>query len=698
VAILCIQIGSYTDPKCFAIIMSPVADSNMSAYMSLATDSADKRSTLRTFFGCLTNGLQYLHGLKIRHRDIKPENILVQGDRVLLSDFGIALDWEHLSRSTTTADCAKSPVYCAPEVAQYQKRNSSSDIWSLGCVFLEMVTVLKGKTVEAMRTYFKDRNDHYRFYGNIDTSKEWIEMLRHLGSDMDNEPLNWVGRMLDQNPESRPTALALFADINCTLVDASVLFCRSCCRQDEDSSDGFDEDGEDGELWADKSEHKTSGTNSSASEPEPICQSIPAAAPSHSPALLLADETDGDDAANDTIRESEEIHNQGFLYAEEGKLTEAEASLKQALARREKALGPDHMSTLHTVHILGGVYRDQGRLTEAEATLKRALDGREKTMGPDHMSTMNTVHLLGTVYLRQGKLAEGEAMLNRALAKREKTMGPDHMTTLYFLGIAYRDQRRFDEAEATLKRALAGYEKVLGLDHVSTMHTVHTLGTVYIDQQKLAEAEATLKEALTRREKALGPGHALTLDSVHVLGLVYRDQGRLAESVTTLKQALAGREKALGQDHTLTLYTVHVLGTVYLRQGRLSESEARLKRALAGREKTLGPDHPLTLGTTQILGVVYRDQGRLTKAEATFKRALAGREKVLGADHTLTLYTVHFLGSVFLSQGKLAEAEAAAERALAGREKAVGRDHITTLETARLLELIRKKKEAPVVD
>jgi serine/threonine protein kinase len=108
--------------------MSPVADCDLRAFYDIAaTDDAHLR-TLRTFYGCLTAALIYLHSSKIRHRDIKPQNILVKAERVYLADFGISLDWESLSRSTTTEDSAKTLLYCAPEVAQFKPRNSSSDI------------------------------------------------------------------------------------------------------------------------------------------------------------------------------------------------------------------------------------------------------------------------------------------------------------------------------------------------------------------------------------------------------------------------------------------------------------------------------------------------------------------------------------------------------------------------------------------
>ena len=108
--------------------MAPVGDCNLLEYYSIALGDIDKSSLLRSFFGCLANALQYIHSIKVRHRDIKPHNILVKGDRVFLTDFGIALDWEELSRSTTTADSAKTWLYAAPEVAKYEKRNTAAEV------------------------------------------------------------------------------------------------------------------------------------------------------------------------------------------------------------------------------------------------------------------------------------------------------------------------------------------------------------------------------------------------------------------------------------------------------------------------------------------------------------------------------------------------------------------------------------------
>ena len=61
---------------------------------------------------------------------------------------------------------------------------------------------------------------------------------------------------------------------------------------------------------------------------------------------------------------------------------------QRALEGYEKALGPDHTSTLNTVNNLGILYKDQGRLTEAESMYQRALSGFQTALGPSHWKSL----------------------------------------------------------------------------------------------------------------------------------------------------------------------------------------------------------------------------------------------------------------------------------------------------------------------
>ncbi len=210
----------------------------------------------------------------------------------------------------------------------------------------------------------------------------------------------------------------------------------------------------------------------------------------------------------------------GVLYSEQGKMAEAEALFLRALARFEKALGPDHKFTLDTVHNLGALYSQQDKMKEAETMYLRALAGKEKAWGSNHTSTLDTTNNLGILYSDQGKMAEAETMYLRALAGKEKAWGPDHTTTLSTvnnLGGLYSKQDKMGEAEAMYLRALAGFEEAWGPDHTATLDMVNNLGVLYKDQGKMAEAEAMHLRALAGFEKAWGPDHTSTLNTANNL-------------------------------------------------------------------------------------------------------------------------------------------------------------------------------------
>ncbi|WP_433477179.1 serine/threonine-protein kinase [Spirillospora sp. CA-142024] len=79
----------------------------------------------------LLDALNTAHKAGIVHRDLKPSNVLLDGDRVVLTDFGLAFSSGSVSL-TKTGHFMGSPAYVAPEVAAGDKATPRSDLWSLG--------------------------------------------------------------------------------------------------------------------------------------------------------------------------------------------------------------------------------------------------------------------------------------------------------------------------------------------------------------------------------------------------------------------------------------------------------------------------------------------------------------------------------------------------------------------------------------
>ncbi|HET9598515.1 MAG TPA: serine/threonine-protein kinase [Anaeromyxobacteraceae bacterium] len=90
----------------------------------------------------VASALQYLHEQGVVHRDIKPENILlVEGERVKILDFGIALfaserrlTWQGLSSTIGTPD------YMAPEQIRGRRGDPRTDVHAVGTLLYEMLT------------------------------------------------------------------------------------------------------------------------------------------------------------------------------------------------------------------------------------------------------------------------------------------------------------------------------------------------------------------------------------------------------------------------------------------------------------------------------------------------------------------------------------------------------------------------------
>jgi eukaryotic-like serine/threonine-protein kinase len=92
--------------------------------------------------GDVADALAFAHARGVIHRDIKPENILLQGDRALVSDFGIAraIGEAGGDRLTETGLAVGTPAYMSTEQASGAKDlDARTDIYSLGCVLYEML-------------------------------------------------------------------------------------------------------------------------------------------------------------------------------------------------------------------------------------------------------------------------------------------------------------------------------------------------------------------------------------------------------------------------------------------------------------------------------------------------------------------------------------------------------------------------------
>ena len=264
--------------KC-GVLLEPAASTDLRKYLKRYESNAynpqrDTRErfperaalepTLLNAFGCLSLGLLHIHDRNVRHKDIKPANILLDHPhghtpRFLWADFGLAYDFGDREHSRTVSGSIYSPKYAAPEVAASaaianQRRGSQtpqsisatlqlsnqespsesqvigpgrpSDIFSFGCVFLEILSYLvAGADEELDRSEFKAFNPFYKSIedlqawartklGKLSTRKLPLRVLFQLGI-----------QMVSESEEDRPTISAIVSKLKDT---GAVYFCQAC--------------------------------------------------------------------------------------------------------------------------------------------------------------------------------------------------------------------------------------------------------------------------------------------------------------------------------------------------------------------------------------------------------------------------------------------------------------------------------------
>ncbi|XP_023559496.1 serine/threonine-protein kinase Nek9 [Octodon degus] len=140
----------------------------------------------------IVSAVSCIHKAGILHRDIKTLNIfLTKANLIKLGDYGLAkkLNSEYSMAETLVG----TPYYMSPELCQGVKYNFKSDIWAVGCVIFELLTL--------KRTF--DATNPLNLCVKI---VQGIRAMEVDSSQYSLELIQMVHECLDQNPEQRPTA------------------------------------------------------------------------------------------------------------------------------------------------------------------------------------------------------------------------------------------------------------------------------------------------------------------------------------------------------------------------------------------------------------------------------------------------------------------------------------------------------------
>uniref|UniRef100_A0A0D9YCC5 mitogen-activated protein kinase n=1 Tax=Oryza glumipatula TaxID=40148 RepID=A0A0D9YCC5_9ORYZ len=176
----------------------------------------------------LLRGMKYIHAASVFHRDLKPKNILANADcKVKICDFGLArVSFDDTPSAIFWTDYVATRWYRAPELCGsfFSKYTPAIDIWSVGCIFAEMLMgkpLFPGKNVvhqldlmtdllgsPSGETISRIRNEKARRYlGNMRKKPRVPFSQKFPGADP--MALHLLERLLAFDPKDRPTAAEL---------------------------------------------------------------------------------------------------------------------------------------------------------------------------------------------------------------------------------------------------------------------------------------------------------------------------------------------------------------------------------------------------------------------------------------------------------------------------------------------------------
>lgn len=179
----------------------------------------------------MLRGLKYIHSAKVYHRDLKPKNILANSDcKLKICDFGLARPaFNDAPQTVFWTDYVATRWYRAPELCGsfFQRYTASIDIWSIGCIFaeillgkplfpgrnvvhqLELITDLLG--TPSPEVIAKVRNDKARRFLLNMKKKSGVPFEQHFPRAAPGA-LRLLKRLLSFDPAERPSAEEALAD------------------------------------------------------------------------------------------------------------------------------------------------------------------------------------------------------------------------------------------------------------------------------------------------------------------------------------------------------------------------------------------------------------------------------------------------------------------------------------------------------
>jgi len=639
--------GGTTDDGLPYFVMEYVNGEPINAYCDAnALPTTERLKLFRKVCAAVT----YAHQNLVIHRDLKPSNILVtqEGEPKLL-DFGIAkllCTGDELFTQTIPALRVMTPEYASPEQVKGEKIMTTSDVYSLGVLFYELLTGqrpyrLKTRTPEEIARAITEQEPDRPSTIHAEHSDSRTQNPKSLRGDLDNivlmamrkEPARRyasVGQFSDdirRHLEGLPVrarkdtvtyraskfvnrhriGVAAAALVMLSLVGGIVTTLRQA-------------------QTAERAKVKAEATSAflqrmlNASSPDRNSGAQPTVKD-------LLDEA-SKRLASGYLSGQPEVRAElqrviGTTYLSLGQYDLANQNLSAALKDQTRIYGEDGLETLKTELYLATLWGGSiGNYAKADKFYRHKLSAlrayhKKGTLSADYLS--NALNGFALLQRAQGDSNEAEKLLREQLDLRSQ-VSPEAQNGLgvaeTVLALTLADQGEFDEAVGIVRRKVAEVRAQTHSETPELCASLTGLGSFLIEKGAFAEAEENLRAAETVYRKIYNAANMQLGDNLRLQAQACLALRQYPEAEAKINAALEIYRAASGPQYVNYPTALMVQGVIYSQTGRTAEAEKLLREAVRIRAENVPETHFLRATANGTLGEFLTTQARFPEAES----------------------------------------------------------------------------------